>query len=157
VKPYECQICGRGFLTNSSLRVHYNYHKQRGINVKNPLEEVIYNDENKKIKIEDTENVINLSSDRLNYCVTCNRNVRSLPDHVNKVHYKVKVKMTDAKMYSCQICNKQFRANSSLQLHLRLHRGETPYKCSYCGKPHKSRAQMKDHERTHTGEKPYIC
>ncbi|CAH1776130.1 unnamed protein product [Owenia fusiformis] len=59
----------------------------------------------------------------------------------------------------CQLCNRVFPREKSLQAHLRTHTGERPYKCDYpaCGRAFCQSGQLKTHQRLHTGEKPFIC
>ena len=59
----------------------------------------------------------------------------------------------------CDICNRVFPREKSLQAHKRIHTGEKPYCCDYpsCGKAFTQSGQLKTHQRLHTGEKPFIC
>ncbi|KAI7798303.1 zinc finger protein 367 [Triplophysa rosa] len=59
----------------------------------------------------------------------------------------------------CNICNRVFPREKSLQAHKRTHTGERPYLCDYpdCGKAFVQSGQLKTHQRLHTGEKPFVC
>ncbi|XP_008492610.2 zinc finger protein 367 [Calypte anna] len=59
----------------------------------------------------------------------------------------------------CNICNRVFPREKSLQTHKRTHTGERPYLCDYpdCGKAFVQSGQLKTHQRLHTGEKPFVC
>ena len=59
----------------------------------------------------------------------------------------------------CDICQRVFPREKSLQAHKRIHTGEKPYACDYpsCGKAFTQSGQLKTHQRLHTGEKPFIC
>ncbi|XP_016062127.1 PREDICTED: zinc finger protein 367 [Miniopterus natalensis] len=59
----------------------------------------------------------------------------------------------------CDICNRVFPREKSLQAHKRTHTGERPYQCDYpdCGKAFVQSGQLKTHQRLHTGEKPFVC
>ncbi|XP_039614797.1 zinc finger protein 367 [Polypterus senegalus] len=59
----------------------------------------------------------------------------------------------------CNICNRVFPREKSLQAHKRTHTGERPYVCDYpdCGKAFVQSGQLKTHQRLHTGEKPFVC
>jgi len=59
----------------------------------------------------------------------------------------------------CDVCNRVFPREKSLQAHKRTHSGERPYVCDFpnCGKAFVQSGQLKTHQRLHTGEKPFAC
>ncbi|KAK3090262.1 hypothetical protein FSP39_010495 [Pinctada imbricata] len=59
----------------------------------------------------------------------------------------------------CEVCNRVFPREKSLQAHMRTHTGERPYNCDYpgCDKAFCQSGQLKTHQRLHTGEKPFMC
>jgi len=57
----------------------------------------------------------------------------------------------------CPWCQKDYSCKSSLNRHLRLHRGYRPFKCSTCGKRFSQRSTLNNHGRIHSGERPYKC
>ncbi|XP_064477056.1 zinc finger protein 367-like [Ornithodoros turicata] len=59
----------------------------------------------------------------------------------------------------CNVCNRVFPREKSLQAHVRTHTGEKPYKCDYpnCKRSFAQSGQLKTHQRLHTGEKPFKC
>ncbi|KAK5909750.1 hypothetical protein CesoFtcFv8_003651 [Champsocephalus esox] len=66
---------------------------------------------------------------------------------------------TSASRIRCNICNRVFPREKSLQAHKRTHTGERPYLCDYpnCTKAFVQSGQLKTHQRLHTGEKPFVC
>ncbi|KAM6965025.1 zinc finger protein 367 [Aplochiton taeniatus] len=66
---------------------------------------------------------------------------------------------SSASRIRCNICNRVFPREKSLQAHKRTHTGERPYLCDYpdCGKAFVQSGQLKTHQRLHTGEKPFVC
>ncbi|KAK0139861.1 Zinc finger protein 367 [Merluccius polli] len=66
---------------------------------------------------------------------------------------------TSSSHIRCNICNRVFPREKSLQAHKRTHTGERPYLCDYpnCGKAFVQSGQLKTHQRLHTGEKPFAC
>ncbi|XP_068676123.1 zinc finger protein 367-like [Montipora foliosa] len=59
----------------------------------------------------------------------------------------------------CDVCNRVFPREKSLQAHKRTHSGERPFVCDFpnCGKAFVQSGQLKTHQRLHTGEKPFAC
>ncbi|XP_051924483.1 zinc finger protein 367 [Hippocampus zosterae] len=66
---------------------------------------------------------------------------------------------TSSSRIRCNICNRVFPREKSLQAHKRTHTGERPYLCDYpnCSKAFVQSGQLKTHQRLHTGEKPFVC
>nr|XP_056702296.1 zinc finger protein 883-like [Euleptes europaea] len=61
------------------------------------------------------------------------------------------------KLHSCPECGRNFKRNSHLVRHKRLHTGEKPYQCPDCGKSFRESTDVNTHRRIHTGETPYQC
>lgn len=59
----------------------------------------------------------------------------------------------------CNLCNRVFPREKSLQAHIRTHTGEKPYECDYpgCMRKFTQSGQLRTHQRLHTGEKPFVC
>ncbi|KAG9275574.1 hypothetical protein AMEX_G10104 [Astyanax mexicanus] len=57
----------------------------------------------------------------------------------------------------CSECGRILSNASSLQNHMRLHRGERPYNCSQCGKAFPSVRGLNRHMKVHAAEKGYKC
>jgi uncharacterized Zn-finger protein len=84
---------------------------------------------------------------------------------------------TSTKQHVCKICTKTFTTAGNLNLHFKIHSGETgekthesrgvdvsswitgekPFKCQTCGKGFIQSNNLSTHQKTHSGEKPYEC
>lgn len=61
------------------------------------------------------------------------------------------------KKTECPECGRILSNASSLENHMRLHRGERPYTCSQCGKAFPSVRGLNRHVKVHAEEKGYKC
>ncbi|KAJ8665010.1 hypothetical protein QAD02_006672, partial [Eretmocerus hayati] len=61
------------------------------------------------------------------------------------------------KTFSCKMCGDNFAYRSGLRRHLIRHTGLEPYSCNICGRKYTEKHKFEDHQRTHTGEKPFQC
>ncbi|XP_052745736.1 zinc finger protein 84-like isoform X2 [Bicyclus anynana] len=64
---------------------------------------------------------------------------------------------TDAKPYSCEMCNYKCTHKSSLRQHMKTHTGEKPFCCKVCNYKSALKHHILNHMKTHNGEKPFCC
>ncbi|KAL0880828.1 hypothetical protein ABMA27_002013 [Loxostege sticticalis] len=60
-------------------------------------------------------------------------------------------------VHSCYQCDKQFRCQAQLDMHVRTHTGDKPFVCMYCPRRFTQKHNLTIHLRIHTGEKPFQC
>lgn len=57
----------------------------------------------------------------------------------------------------CGLCGRTLSSASSLERHLRYHRGERRHACPYCPYRAVARDKLVRHLHTHTGHRPHRC
>ncbi|XP_037975456.2 zinc finger protein 182 isoform X2 [Plutella xylostella] len=60
-------------------------------------------------------------------------------------------------VHSCYQCDKEFRCQAQLDMHVRTHTGDRPFGCMYCSRRFTQKHNLTIHLRIHTGEKPFQC
>lgn len=145
-KPYTCQVCGKKFTQNTTLKTHVAA-KHAG----NPVE-CDYPGCNRKFprnsflilhKKRDHENIRNYN------CEECGKKYKQkshLDRHVEASHKNIR--------HQCQYCEKSFSKSWSLKLHLFKHTEACnfPYKCTACEMSFQRRDMWNKHmSKVHPG------
>ncbi|XP_075988616.1 uncharacterized protein LOC142984743 [Anticarsia gemmatalis] len=67
-------------------------------------------------------------------------------------------KKTKSKKYSCEICQKKFSYNGSLEVHMKAHNGEKSFTCHLCNTSHTNNKELTKHITiTHIVDNQYPC
>lgn len=115
------------------------------------------------------------------FCDFCQKSFAFYEEHMRKEH-----DVELPRPFECDICGRAFRAKSTFQAHMKIHREENrvfnctlcpkaffqatdlrkhikshsnvrPVICDVCGDAFKSAETLKCHMRRHTGDRPYPC
>lgn len=60
-------------------------------------------------------------------------------------------------LFQCRYCHKTMASRHSMEIHERVHTGETPFRCRICGRGFIREFSRKAHEVVHTPQTPYSC
>ncbi|KAG5864198.1 hypothetical protein JTB14_007452 [Gonioctena quinquepunctata] len=161
-KALSCHLCSASFLNENILSEHMKSHKKQKCKI---CDDIFDQNNYESHKCFVRNNIQDTNNDNPNETVrttsisgtsdTCSKYTKEVPnleEHVLNIHRKV-----NGIKALCTYCGKQFRGQSKLSVHLRVHTGEAPYKCTYCDARMATRTHIVIHERIHTGAKPHVC
>ena len=136
IKPFKCELCNVGYYTNIRLRCHY----QR-----------VHKEKKRKLK----------TSFKCEYCNTEFSSKTSLITHNKKFHdgKKLHYKPLPKKPFKCPICNKGYKVEYYLTLHIQgVHEGKKPFLCELCNNAFGTiKALNNHHKQAHEGKNPLNC
>lgn len=183
MKRNSCKICGIRVKTGSSLYRHAKKHvAERQCNLCNVVLDSI-EALGQHQKSDHQENPREEPPDGMDQNFSCHHceNVSFWNEKDWRAHY-LDVHNTED-VFPCNMCERAYRKERLLRIHLRSHTGEKPYmceqcptrfssaetlrnhmrkhtskfECDICNKTYTSYQSLYSHKRSHTGERPYVC
>ena len=174
---YQCGYCTKEYATLSSLKNHIDSHDDEGPKHKcSTCGKVYLWERNLNEHLE-----IHKEGAPKHICGECGKQCassRSLNKH-SLTHVRKKMKMdknvsemviinngkdsilvekrNEVRIHRCALCKKDFSTVTSLNTHLRTHRGEKPFRCDTCGKDFTQKGSLALHQRVHTGKIQFFC
>lgn len=164
--PYQrefwCELCELNFKVESDLEDHikqvhsqieFTYekcNKETDTVFENRLE----NPKDPTANLIDDGNKIELMCSECNNCFSSNE---EWDKHIDQCNKKEKVPSFDENSYVCPLCEKCFKTDNMLSIHIRKHTGEKLYKCNTCCKSFLNSTLLTRHEKLHKKTKPHVC
>ncbi|XP_055325249.1 testis-specific zinc finger protein topi-like isoform X2 [Sitodiplosis mosellana] len=140
VRPYLCEVCGKGYTQSSHLYQHLRFHK--GIK---PFE-CTKDGCNRRFTIRPDLN------DHIRKCHTGERPYKCSDCHktflTGSVYYQHRLIHRNERRYGCRTCEKRFHRSDALKNHERIHSGEKPYACGVCAKTFRQKGDRDKHFRS---------
>lgn len=167
--PYVCDVCNTEFKTFKSLRLHNRMHdpiKSREVDppVNYSLSGIVQ--EPSAVRIMFMCNICNKSYDKQYETVHMQAHLENEKYDCEICNRKFNSQSSldmhmrvhiNGKKFSCSYCKKNFISFDSLEEHVKKHCNCRPYECQYCGRRFIRPHEKVKHERIHTGEKPHVC
>lgn len=147
ITPHICNICQQVFSTRTSLCLHMKG-SHTGYDCYRCGQSF-----NSDLELVEHEKTAHQSSFLCDLCDVIFTKEYLLKKHKRSAH--------GGKFFVCDICDKSYVLRNEFEIHLMLHRGETPpTRCDICGKVYGSVSNYMRHRATHEGicpPKKYIC
>ncbi|XP_031618269.1 testis-specific zinc finger protein topi-like [Contarinia nasturtii] len=140
VRPYLCEVCGKGYTQSSHLYQHLRFHK--GIK---PFE-CTKDGCNRKFTIRpDLNDHVRKAhtGERPYKCLDCQKTFLT-----GSVYYQHRLIHRNERRYGCSTCEKRFHRSDALKNHERIHSGEKPYACGACAKTFRQKGDRDKHFRS---------
>ena len=145
---FECQVCGRGFLSLHALNIHSRIHGQGKPYALSKRVECEVCGKGFRCQSALKIHFRVHTGEKPFKCEVCgklfSRKV-GLENHT-RIH-------TGVKPFKCEVCSKSFSQKGHLENHTRTHTGEKPFKCEVCSKSFSQKGHLEKHKRIHTGGK----
>ncbi|XP_034838123.1 zinc finger protein 260-like isoform X23 [Maniola hyperantus] len=147
---YMCSVCGKGFVTDRLYMRHVRRHTAEELKCKD-CDKVF----GTKEKLRNHQYTVHLGNRKGSRCLVCNK---KLLNYWQKIDHMVKVHGVPELVLACHICEKTFKDQRKLTLHIKKdHLLERKHKCQECQMMFFSSTRLKIHMAKHTGLRQFKC
>lgn len=130
-KTYSCTVCSKSFKIRQHLLIHSHTH----VELLQPQQQ-----QPQQLRQEPVTTPEGKPTYSCGKCTKVFINRGNLLNHASECHGQVK-------NFCCQICNKSFKYNVQLRIHLRTHSGERPHACEICHRGFSQLSNLRSHRK----------
>jgi KRAB domain-containing zinc finger protein len=136
-KRFNCKQCNRGFNGNQKFKVHLQSHTNNPRPFQCDLCPKSYPRKGQIMVHLAIHSKLVLKCDECDYST---KRKDALNVHKKRMH-------SNAKPFSCEICEKKFKAKAHVQVHQSVHTTTKNFECKICGKMFGTQSNLKQHEK----------
>ena len=148
VKDFMCNACGKQFMARGALNAHYC----EGSGEQKPFQcgdcGIYFSYKSLLKNHERTCNLFSNCRDAVKNltCTKCNIKFSNFQKMKQHCLQSTTCTLLERKPFQCEVCKKFFTTEIRLNIHMRVHTGETPYQCNLCFKKFKFQHRLHNHK-----------
>ncbi|KAG5669511.1 hypothetical protein PVAND_017398 [Polypedilum vanderplanki] len=145
-KVYFCDHCPKKYFVKKCIITHLKSKHQKGKEIKFECD---FDGKTFETKQKLYQHMKNHHLIQFKECQICGEKTKRLDRHMKQVH------ATETDKIQCQICNKIYKNQSALKIHLKTHNKQ--HQCQVCGRKFPNSARLKEHQKIHENQFTFRC